>query len=236
MTISTIDEINAVLEPETGWRVELAISEHDQSEFLRLYRKDGDTWDNKVFVWSLPRESSVGVLVACGGVAGHYYKLGIASASDVTMESVPSALIGDGDEHALSDEEIAEFEAQIRRDRETNIRVTHFYDIGNQDVYVKRFDGTVDGKRAALYCQFQCESWFGSDAMLSNLAIAALLCMFYGYRHRAADGPVSECSTTVDMYSDREVACGTTYLELLNDASLHRAGMREVMVTLFERA
>jgi hypothetical protein len=81
MTNQTIEEINAVLEPETDWRVELAISEHDQSEFLRLYRKAGDSWDDKVFVWSFPRESEVSVLAACGGVARHYFEMGQANVS-----------------------------------------------------------------------------------------------------------------------------------------------------------
>lgn len=72
----TADEINALLEPETGWRVEVALSPHDQSEFLRLYRKTGIGWDEKEFIAALPRESPVGVIVACGMVAGHYFRLG----------------------------------------------------------------------------------------------------------------------------------------------------------------
>lgn len=74
--MKSIEEINAVLEPETGWQVELGVSPHDQSEFLRLYRKTGDTWKDREFVASFPRESEPGVIVACGMVARHYFKLG----------------------------------------------------------------------------------------------------------------------------------------------------------------
>lgn len=133
-----------------------------------------------------------------------------------------------------SDDEIAGWELQRREEREKNFRIYHQFDIGNQDVYIERHAGSVDGKRAAVYCQFQCEAWFGVSAILSNLAVAALLCMFYGFRHRAV--AVIDASTAIDMYSDREKACGELAAELLADVSLHRSGMREVMAKLFERA
>lgn len=137
------------------------------------------------------------------------------------------------DSHDFSDDEIAAFEEQRRKEAERNYRIHHHYDIGNQDVYVERRTGEIDGKRAALYCQFQCEEWFGYDAILSNLAVGALLCMFYGYRHRAV--AVLESATEIDMYSDREKACGAPCSELLADTSLHRIGMRETMAMLVER-
>lgn len=327
MTIHTIEEINAALEPETGWRVELAISEHDRSEFLRLYRMDGDTWEKKVFVWSLPRESPAGVLAACGGVARHYYQLGQASASNATTSVgfqflpkkidlpggvvarialnpmpepdehgdykprqdcdiqvslfrddhliehrrwdtlidghstvvladgstlsaddlgeldaagwsqmvdvglIPSAYGSDGEEVPFIDEEIARIEDEIESERRvsamTTFRIRHHYDIGDQKVFVERRSGDVDAKRAAVYCEFQCTEWFGPGFMLSNLAVAAMLVMFYGYRHTAV---VSDGSyTDIDMYSEREKACGELYAELMADESLRRDGMREVM-------
>lgn len=137
------------------------------------------------------------------------------------------------DVHDFSDREIAEFAEQRRKEADRNYRIHHHYDIGNQDVYVERRTGQIDGKRAALYCQFQCEEWFGYDAMLSNLAVGALLCMFYGYRHRAV--AVLESATAIDMYSDREKACGAACIELLGDTSLHRIGLREAMAMLVER-
>lgn len=79
MTMQTVEEINAILEPETGWCVELGVSPHDQSEFLRLHRKTGKTCADKEFITSFPRNSGAGVIVACGAVARHYYKLGQAS-------------------------------------------------------------------------------------------------------------------------------------------------------------
>lgn len=133
-----------------------------------------------------------------------------------------------------SDDEIADWKKQSREEAERNYRIYHHYDIGNQDVYVERHEGAVDGKRAALYCQFQCEEWFGYDAILSNLAVGALLCMFYGFHHRAK--AVIDAATDIDMYGDRERACGGLAFELLADESLHRPEMREVMAKLLERA
>lgn len=133
-----------------------------------------------------------------------------------------------------SDDEIAEWEEQTREQKDRIFRIHHRFDIGNQDVYVERHEGSVDGRRAAVYCQSQCEAWFGIDAILSNLAVGALLCMFYGFRHRAV--AVFESATEIDMYSDREKACGELATELLADVSLHRTEMREVMAKLFERA
>lgn len=132
-----------------------------------------------------------------------------------------------------SEDEIAEWREQSHEEAARNFRIHHHYDIGNQDVYVERHEGVVDGKRAAIYCQFQCEEWFGHDAMLSNLGVGTLLCMFYGFRHRAV--AVLESATEIDMYSDREKACGGLAFELLADPSLHRPGMREVMEKLVER-
>lgn len=115
---------------------------------------------------------------------------------------------------------------------ERTFRIRHDCDIGNQDVYVERRYGSVDGKRAALYCQFKCEEWLGPQNMLSNLAVAALLVMFYGYCHAAV---ASEGNyTDIDMYSDRENACGGLFYELMADASLHHEGMREALSLLAE--
>ena len=135
--------------------------------------------------------------------------------------------------HDFSDREIAEFGERRHKEAEKNYRIHHHYDIRNQDIYVEQREGAVDGQRAVLYCQFRCEEWFGYDAILSNLAVGALLCMFYGYRHRAV--AVFESATAIDMYSDRETACGAPWSELLANTSLHRIGMREAMAMLVER-
>lgn len=116
---------------------------------------------------------------------------------------------------------------------ETIFRIRHHYAIGNQDVYVERRHGDVDAKRAALYCQFKCEEWIGHQFMLSNLAVAAMLVMFYGYGHAAVESDGG--FTDIDMYSDRENACENGLSsELKADASLHHEGMREAVARLAE--
>jgi hypothetical protein len=102
--------------------------------------------------------------------------------------------------------------------------IEHFYDMGDQRIYIKRVSGDIAAKRAAIYCQFMCEEWFGSEKNLSNLGVASLLITFYGYRHHmVAPG------TKIDMYSDRAAFCGQQYYELLSDKTLHREKLREFM-------
>ncbi len=145
------------------------------------------------------------------------------------LEPETGALSADSEDH-LSAEDIARIEEEIEKDRLTTFRIRHHYDIGNQNVFVKRRSGDVDAKRAAIYCQFKCEEWFGGHHMLSNLAVGAMLIMFYGYRHSAVE--LDGSYTDIDLYSDRERACGGLYYELIADASLHRDGMRDVMSKL----
>lgn len=98
----------------------------------------------------------------------------------------------------------------------TTIRITHHYDIGNQDVFVERRTGDVDPLRAALYCQFQSEEWFDESSALTNLGIAAMLVMHYGFRQAAA---TDDCQM-IDMYSEREAACGPQRGALMAEISL----------------
>lgn len=109
------------------------------------------------------------------------------------------------------------------------IRITHHYDIGNQDVFITRKTGDVNPLHAALYCQFMSEEWFGEGSSLTNLGIAAMLVMYYGFCHAA----VTEDCQTIDMYSDREAACSPLYGVLMADTSLHRDGLRESMTNFF---
>lgn len=83
--MQSIDEINAVIRPETGWVVELGQSPLDQSEFLRLYRWDAASGD-RVFVCSLPRETPAGVICAFGSACGHYMRLGETSTGGLIAE------------------------------------------------------------------------------------------------------------------------------------------------------
>jgi hypothetical protein len=125
----------------------------------------------------------------------------------------------------LDENEIKEIEASIALDKTKYFRITHHYDIGNQDVYVKRKTGSIDGKRAALYCQFMAEEWFGNGVIVSNLGIAAMLVTFYGFFHAAK----TDTCTDIDMYYDRERACGPNINELLNDPELARPGLKEAI-------
>src|ERR1035437_2276990 len=104
--------------------------------------------------------------------------------------------------------EIAEIEASVYfstiAPKKATFRISHHYDIGDQTVYVERKDGNVDAKRAAVFCLFMTEEWFGPHFMLSNLGIAACLCAFYGFRHTAR----TSIATDLDLYFDRERMCG----------------------------
>jgi hypothetical protein len=134
----------------------------------------------------------------------------------------------------LTDEVIAEMTKEIEADcsdeTDRTFRITHRYDLGNQDVYVMRRTGDVNPLRAALYCQFKCEEWLEHESFeMTNLGIAAMLVMHYGFRQ----APATDACTTIDMHSDREKACGQPYYELMADPSLHREGLREAMTHFF---
>jgi hypothetical protein len=103
--------------------------------------------------------------------------------------------------------------------------IEHFYDMADQRIYIKRVTGDIDAKRAAIYCQFMCEEWFGPEKTLTNLGVASLLITFYGYQHYMAVP-----GTTIDMYADRAEYCGEKYQQIIDDASLHRKRLYEFMV------
>lgn len=106
---------------------------------------------------------------------------------------------------------------------EKAVRITHHYDIGDQDVFVERRSGEVDPRRAAIYCQFKAEKVAG-DREVMNLGIAAALIAFYGFVHCAR----CECPT-IDLYKDREAFCGPGHVELMADESLYREGLEEFL-------
>lgn len=130
---------------------------------------------------------------------------------------------------------LADVEELMKAQPRSVIRITHYYDIGNQEVFVERQTGEVDAMRAALYSQFMCEEWFGEASVLTNLGVAAMLVMFYGYRQAAAE-PAAMCRADIDMYCDREAALGALYDELMADPTLPRAGMREAMAQFVDGA
>lgn len=102
--------------------------------------------------------------------------------------------------------------------------ITYYYGDGGAPVYVKRVSGDVDAKRAAIYCECKCEEWFGSDKMITNLGVGALLVTFYGFQHHSS-GPYEK----IDMYFDRSTYCGESYIKLITDENLHREKLREYM-------
>lgn len=118
-----------------------------------------------------------------------------------------------------------EFPHDYAEERSQTFCIQHHYDIGDQRVYIRRYTGGVDAKRAAVYCQFKCEEWFGSAKMLTNLGVASLLVTFYGYQHTASmDG----CNI-IDMHVHREESCGDKYYELIADTTLFRDKLKEYM-------
>ena len=57
----------------------------------------------------------------------------------------------------------------------TVYKIHHNYDIGNSAVFIT---SETDPTRAAVYCQFMAEEWFGEGHALSNLAVANALVYF----------------------------------------------------------
>lgn len=156
------------------------------------------------------------------------FRLGYATASSALSAALQQH--GIAIRAPMSEEESTHFDSmcegvedELKAEGKKVFRITHHYDIGNQDVYVEHPTGAVDGRRVALYLWFKAWDWFGSAVLISNLGIAAVMVAFYGFRHCATH----PCSTTVDLYFDAEGFRG--YDELMSDPSLHREGLREVM-------
>lgn len=107
-------------------------------------------------------------------------------------------------------------------------RIFHAMDFGDFSVFVAPKNGAPDTRRAALYCQFKAEEWFGDEVMLSNLGVASLLVQFYDHEQapRLRDlGP----EWYIDLYGDREAACGEEWHELMADQVLARQGLKRAM-------
>lgn len=113
-----------------------------------------------------------------------------------------------------------------REERESTFCIQHYYDIGDQRIYVREGRGcTVNARRAAIYCQFKCEEWFGSAAQLSNFGVAAMLIAFYRFDYAQP----TEGADVIDLYYDRERACGDLWREMMADTTLARDGLRDAM-------
>lgn len=113
----------------------------------------------------------------------------------------------------LTPDEIAQLVAELEQKRAKIFCITHHYDVGDQNVYVRRITGDIDAKRAAIYCQFKAEEWLGEKKLLTNLGVAALLVTFYGYQHTS----ITDICTVIDMYIERELAMLFEDMALVDD-------------------
>ena len=112
--------------------------------------------------------------------------------------------------------------------------IKHYYNIGDQRVFIKRKNGNISPVRAAVYCQFLAEQIFSEDACVSNFGIAAALIHFYGFRTFPRVSENYEKCTIIEMYEARDCLCGHFHAELMNDASLHRDGMKPFLEPFLE--
>lgn len=103
-------------------------------------------------------------------------------------------------------------------------RITHNYQIGNQDVFV---ESERDPTGAAIYCQFIAESVPEGrpEKIVSNLGIASALVTFYECSHCAA----TEDAVTIDMHFDRSKRCGSWWSENEHNSPLARHGLAEYL-------
>lgn len=107
-------------------------------------------------------------------------------------------------------------------------RIFHGLELGDFSVYVAPLVGAPDTRRAALYCQFKAEEWFGVEVVLSNLGVASLLVQFYDHE-QAPRLPELGSKYYIDLYGDREAACGQQWRELMADESLARPGLKRAI-------
>ena len=121
----------------------------------------------------------------------------------------------------LTPDDVLETEEQLAAEKASKFCISHFYDIGDQRVFIQSNGGDVDIVRAAVYCEAMCGEWFGHARMLSNLGVAALLVMFYGCKHIA----VLDSYTSIDMHKDVERLAR----DVMADPSLVREGMKQAM-------
>lgn len=166
------------------------------------------------------------VLTVTGGGNPVPFHIGLATTSSALAAALQEhgiAVSESSEEDDHFDAMLADAEIDLKAEGEKIYRITHHYDIGDQDVHVEHPTGEVDGKRVALYCWFKACEWFGMSVVVSNLGIATAMVSLYGFRHCA----VHPFSTAVDLYHDVEGFKG--YDELMADASLHRDGLRELL-------
>jgi hypothetical protein len=74
-----IYKFNGLLKESCEWEIELARSPYDQHPFLRVYRLQNNVKASRrrIAMCPLPIDITVEHLLACTGIARHYYKLGL---------------------------------------------------------------------------------------------------------------------------------------------------------------
>jgi hypothetical protein len=126
---------------------------------------------------------------------------------------------------SYSPEREQEIRAKLDQRKQEQFCIHHYYDLGNQRAYIRRVTATTDPVRAAVYCQFKCEEWYGVSMTITNQGIASLLTQFYGFEHCPAD----PLFTDIDMFFEREKACDELFAQIMADSDLHRHELREAM-------
>ena len=99
-------------------------------------------------------------------------------------------------------------------------RITHTYQIGNQDVFISSEHDPTD---EAIYLQFIAETHpkGKNENIVSNLGIASALVHFYGCKHCA----YSENAKTIDLHLDRERRCGEWWIKNEKNSPYSREGL-----------
>lgn len=84
-------------------------------------------------------------------------------------------------------------------------KLHHHYDIGDQSLYFTFPKQQVTATDLAVYLQFKAENLFDESICLGNPTIMNYLIQFGAKEYKGKHPPCSK----IDMYSDRELRCGT---------------------------
>lgn len=153
---------------------------------------------------------------------GHRDDVAISAVRDDHLDWSPS----DCSENFGESWQFSDGAAVMVKKSDTNantFRIHHHHHIGDQGATIQAPHG-LDTKRAAVYLQFQAETWFGDEVTLTNRGVAAALVSFYGCKQT----PHSRHAEDLDMSTEREKLC-SQYYELMADVSLMRDGLKEFL-------
>lgn len=139
-------------------------------------------------------------------------------ASFIDLDDEQDVCIPDDAPDLAYDEAYAEAAAEFETKSlsEPTFRIFHRYDLGVQDIFLKRVVDEIDVARAAAYVVAMAEEWWG-NVLVSNLGVAAALVEFYGCEHV----PSSAWYTPVDLYQQVK-----DFEALMSDTTLPRDGLK----------